>query len=357
MPLVSHTGANGGRNTYVIAEMAWSHNGDLQTAIEIARGAKKARADAIGIHLTSLPDYMVPHYGCKDGKTVSGIQPSADGEIYRYLERLNLRWEEWEIFFRATKELSIDVCAMCNDVVSLNFVKSRGQVSAYALAAACFTEYNFVQDVAKQNKPVVLRIGGATLGEIERVVNTIRECGNNDIVLLHGIQLYPTDPRLLNLSALPVLKAVFGSAVGLADHIDGGVPEAQVLPLLAIPYGISVMEKHITLDRGLKHEDYEAGLGIADFARFTENIRLAEVAIGNGAISALTPEDLKYRQVSRKRIVARRPMSQGAVIGRSDITFKRADNGLDPSEAALLLGRTLCCDVSADEGLDLSKII
>jgi len=174
---------------------------------------------------------------------------------------------------------------------------------------------------------------------------------------LHGIQLYPTDTGLLNLSALAVLKTAFNAPVGLADHIDGGLQEAQMLPLLAIPYGISVIEKHITLDRALKHEDYEAALGIAEFARFTELVRLAEGVIGSGTISALTPAELKYRRVSRKRAVARRSLAKGTVIATNDITFKRSDHGLDASEATLLIGRTLKCDVSLDDGLDLSKII
>jgi sialic acid synthase SpsE len=357
MPLISQRIANGGRKTYVIAEMAWAHNGSLDTAIQILHGAKKAGADAVGIHLTSMPDYMVPRYLCNAGQTISGSQPSNDGEIYRYLERLNLKWEEWLRFLQVTDELKIDVCAMCNDSVSLNFGKSQRQISSYALAAACFTEVDFVRETARQNKPMVLRIGGATLGEIERAVSAIRECGNDDIVLLHGIQLYPTDPGLLNLSALTVLKTVFNTAVGIADHIDGGLQEAQMLPALAIPYGISVIEKHITLDRALKHEDYEAALGVAEFARFTELVHLAERAIGDGAIGALTPAEIKYRRVSRKRAVARRAIPLGTVITPADITFKRADHGLDASEASLLVGRTLKCNVSLDDGLDLSKIV
>jgi sialic acid synthase SpsE len=356
MPLNTRTIATRGKSTYVIAEMAWSHNGNLQTAIQIARGAKNAGADAIGIHLTSLPDYMVADYKCTAGQTISGSQPAGNAEIYGYLERLNLKWDEWLSFFEVAAEIDIDVCAMCNDIESLKFAKEQ-RVSSFALAAACFTEYDFVRELAQQNKPMVLRIGGATLGEIERVIDIIRGSGNDNIILLHGIQLYPTEVKHMNLSRLGVLKEAFGVQVGLADHIDGGLVEAQVLPLLGLPYGISVIEKHITLDRSLAHEDFEAALGITEFHSFMRILRTAELAIGEASIGALTPAELKYRRVSRKKTVARRPLSQGTVISESDLAFKRSDFGLDAGEASVLIGRTLNCDIQLDDGLDLNKIV
>src|SRR6266404_5457562 len=110
---------------YVIAEMAWSHTGDIENALKKMRGAKSAGADAIGIHLTSLSDYMVPNYQCVDGQTLSAgredenrsretaEKDSEQGDIYRYLDQINLSPEDWRLFFREAKEVGIDVCAMC----------------------------------------------------------------------------------------------------------------------------------------------------------------------------------------------------------------------------------------------------
>jgi sialic acid synthase SpsE len=356
MALISQIAANGGTKTYVIAEMAWAHNGSLDTAIQILRGAKKAGADAIGIHLTSMPDYMVPHYRCVDGQTLSGGPGSEDGHIYRYLSHLNLKQEDWQVFFRTALDLGVQICAMCNDLASLAFAASQNAIDVYAISAASFTEHDFVLEIARQKKPLVLRIGGATLGEIEETLTLIRQVNDEEIILLHGIQLYPTDISLLNISALAALKQCFRCRVGLADHTDGGTEEAFFLPAIAIPYGASAIEKHITLDRDLKHEDYEAALGVEEFQRFVRNIRLTEFAIGNGILGTLTAADLKYRRVSRKRTVARNNLSKGTLVSRGDVVSKRSDNGLDPGQTELLIGRKLCVDVAAEEGLDLTKV-
>ena len=55
-------------STYIIAEMAWAHDGSVEKAIRIMKAAKESGADAIGIHITDLPSYMVPHYGSGEGR-------------------------------------------------------------------------------------------------------------------------------------------------------------------------------------------------------------------------------------------------------------------------------------------------
>jgi len=70
MPLIHHSNS-GTTAVYIIAEMAWSHNGSLENALTLLRGAKESGADALGVHLTSMSDYMVAGYQCADGQTLS----------------------------------------------------------------------------------------------------------------------------------------------------------------------------------------------------------------------------------------------------------------------------------------------
>lgn len=336
--------------TYVIAEMAWGHNGSVEVALELVRGAKLAGADAISVHVTSLPDYMVPHYRCADGVTTSDRTVS---EIYQYLERLNLSQADWLRVFAEARRVGIDLCVMCNDGPSLDFVRPH-HPDAFVLAAACFTEFEFIRAIGRERKPVILRVGGATLAEIDRALAILKDAGAPDVSLLHGIQLYPTDIAMLNIRAITTLQTTFRCNVGLADHIDGGLDAAVTLPLLAVALGASAIEKHITVDRALKHEDFEAALGLVEFKRLVDGIRQAEAALGDGRFGDLTDADLKYRRVSRKRVVARQRIPKGSKIAANMFTFKRADHGLDPGEGESLIGRTTVRDVEADEGLDFS---
>ena len=341
------------RKTYIIAEMAWAHDGSLDKAIKIMRAASAAGADAIGIHITCLEDYMVPYYGSGEGKVSAGREQL---DIYKYLEDINLSFDDWVKFAAETRKEGIEICVMPNDGRSLEFAENNIRPELYAIAAATFAEEDFMREVASKGRRTLFRIGGAHIGEIERAVDIFRQEGNDKIVLLHGIQLYPTALEDTNLAFLDTLKRLFGVEVGLADHIDGGSPLAKVIPLLAIPYGATYIEKHITFNRDEKGEDFESALNPEDFKEFVELVGNAEVAIGNRVFKGLSEAELKYRDIVRKKIVAATDIEEGSIIKREHIAFKRCDTGLTPDKVDIIIGRKAICPIGKDDTITLDKL-
>jgi sialic acid synthase SpsE len=346
-----------GRPPYLIAEVAWGHEGRLELALELVHKARASGAHAIGLHITSLPDYMTRDYRSLDGQTLSNKGPvaAAPPTIYGFLEKANLSPDAMEKVFREARAQGLHVCVMCNDRPSFEWARKL-RPEMYAVAAAAFVELDFVEAIAREGVATVLRTGGATLGEIEDVVNVFRRAENPNVVILHGIQLYPTKVEDLNLAQIPILKAMFGCHVGLADHIDGGAQEALSFPLMAIVCGAVVLEKHFTDDRALKREDFEAALGAAEFATFARLAERAHVAIGRSFFSELTPAEQRYRRVVRKKIVAAVPIRKGEVIEPCHLARKRADAGGDPAHLKLLLGKRAAADIPADGPVDLTNV-
>jgi len=201
---------------YMIAEMAWSHDGKVALAERIARGAAAAGANALSIHVTHMPDYMVRHYGAGPGRVSAGkdVKP-----VYDYLSGINLSFDDWRKVAATARAAGLDVIVMPNDAKSLEFAATLPP-QAYVLSAACFEELDFIAAVGRAGLPVYLRVGGATLGEIETAVNTLRRAGNARVTLLYGHQNYPTKVEDTNLGFLTTLMRTFGLPVGIADHID-----------------------------------------------------------------------------------------------------------------------------------------
>lgn len=341
-----------GHPTFVIAEMAYSHDGSIDKAKKIIKAAADAKADAICFHITSMEDYMVPQYRSGKGRVSAGKETEP---IYEYLNSINLNEDAWRTLFPHAKKLGLLICTMCNDLPSVALAYELG-TDANVISPASFAEEDLVKEVARKGNPVFLRIGGALLGEVERAISWIREGGNEDIVLIHGFQSYPTKLADMHLRFIQTLKQMFSLPVGFADHTDGGSKLALIVPLVALPFGANVIEKHLTHDRSLRGEDFESALNPDDFKKFVQNLREIEKAFGWSWVRPLSKAERDYRQVARKRIVAAQYIKAGEKITKGRIAFKRSDEGLFPDEITFLIGRVASKNIRKNEPITWNKI-
>jgi len=337
----------------IIAEMAWAHDGSLEKAIKIMREAKKSGAHAIGIHVTDLKSYMVENYGMKKGVLSSGDRGDS---VYDYLNKINLTENEWMKFSKEAKKENIKLCVMPNDINSLKFCEDKIHPAFYVLSAASFVEKQMIKNMSKTKSNIILRIGGASLGEIEECLSLLSKTHSKKISLLHGFQNYPTKLEECNINQLKTLSDLFSVPVGLADHLDGGEEFAISMPLLAIALGSRIIEKHITLDRREKGEDFEAALNPKDFKKFVEFLNMGLTALGNPSWNIMTNAELSYRNISRKKTVAKRSLKKGHVLQEKDLDFKRSNDGICPSKSSTLIGRVLTKDINIDQGIDLNEL-
>ena len=338
------------KRTYIIAEMAYSHDGSQDLAKTIVHAAADAGADAVSIHLTHMPSYMVRHYKTEPGRVSEGELTKS---IYEYIDDITIPFDQWEGVVSDIREKNLDLLIMPNDQASLEFSETL-KPDAYVLSAACFEEYDFIAQVGKKGLPVYLRVGGATIGEIESVVNILFEQDNTDITLLYGHQNYPTTIEDTNIFFLSYLKKVFGLPVGMADHVDADDDFALDAPLLALPLGISCIEKHITHDRSKKGEDFESALNKDEFKLLVEKVRKAELALTDKGLLEFTKSNVFYRQNVRKRVVAATDIKSGETITKEKLACKRSDEGVFPSQMDGVIGLTALDNIKKDQGIDLS---
>jgi len=340
--------------TFIIGEMAWSHDGSVENAKKIIDAVADGGGDAISMHITSLENYMTKDYKAKSGQTVSTGKTGPS--IYEYLEKINLRGDDWKELFTYAKNRKLLNCVMCNDMQSVKF-SDKFNIDMHVIASSCFEEQDMIVEIAKRKKPIILRIGGSTLEEMEEVIRLIKDTGNNQIILLHGIQAYPTTIADTNIRLIHALKQRFSLPVGIADHVDADLDFALITPILAVALGANAIEKHITYDRGKKGEDFEAALNPKEFKTLVEYVRMAESALGSSIVKPLSPAEIKYREVSRKKTVARIPIKAKEVIKKEMIVFKRSDIGISPKESKRLIGQMAKRDIKKDEGITWDAVM
>ena len=146
------------------------------------------------------------------------------------------------------------------------------------------------------------------------------------------------------------LQRRFDVPVGYSDHTEG-----TCVAVAAVALGATVIEKHVTLDRGLPGPDHRASLDPASFAAMVRELRVAESALGSG-VKAPRSSELKVRDLVRRSVAARRALAAGQRIGREDLVLLRPGTGIAPAQLGALVGRRASRNIAAGELLQWSDL-
>jgi sialic acid synthase SpsE len=209
---------------------------------------------------------------------------------------------------------------------------------------------DFIREVAAKGKPLLLSTGGCGHRDVEKAIGVARAESNEQVMLLHGVQNFPTRIEDSHLRYIGTLKETFGLPVGFLDHVDGGSPMAMVLPALALAFGVDLIEKHVTLDRAAKGFDYESALEPETFGKMVELLRDTEKAFGSRTEPREESAE-KYHKMMRRAVLAREALPKEEPIRAEQLVFLRNDKGIAPKDATELIGRRPRRDIQAWEPL------
>jgi N,N'-diacetyllegionaminate synthase len=230
------------------------------------------------------------------------------------------------------------------DIESINMLVSFG-LELFKIPSGEITNLPYLRHIGKLGKKVILSTGMSSMGEIESAINALEESGTSrtKITVLHCTTAYPVPMSDVNLRAMQSIRTEFGVDVGYSDHTLG-----IAISLAAVALGASIIEKHFTIDRTLPGPDHKASLEPAELKSLVEGIRNIDEALGDG-IKRLMISEIGNRDVARKSIVARVPISAGQVLSEENLTTKRPGTGISPMEWSNLMGKKAHRDYSADE--------
>ncbi|MBG0791122.1 MAG: N-acetylneuraminate synthase family protein [Desulfovibrionaceae bacterium] len=320
-----------GRPVYILAEMACAHDGSPEKAKRLIDAAKAAKADGVQLQFFCTDELVTPN-----------------NKIHSLLKRIELDREQWRDIHAHARQSGLDVWACTFDLPSVALAGELG-VDGIKLNSSDLASPDMIRAVSALGIPFTLGTGASTLEEIAQALDVAREAGGEDIVLMHGVQNFPTALKDANLKRIKLLRSLFPNCVGYADHTDASLPEAKVIDLTALGMGACLLEKHITLDRSEKGVDYQAALEPQELKEYVAAVRGVETGLGSDALRPLTESDKQYRKFQKKSIVAARDLTAGQAITGDTVRFLRTGGtpAIPPSRFSELDGRILKEGVSA----------
>jgi len=253
---------------FIIAEIGINHNGNIDIAKKLILMAKKAGCNSVKFQKRTIDKVY-----SKD--ELDQKRDSPWGTTFReQKEGLEFGLKEYEEINSFCKQNQIEWFASAWDLESLEFLKTFN-LNYNKIASAMITNIKFLEAVASQGKYTFISTGMSTLEDIRKAVNIfkLKKC---DFELMHCISVYPCPEEFLNLHLINFLKKEFNCKVGYSGH------ESSVTPsIVACTFGISSLERHITLDRSLYGSDQSASLEYVGLSNLINSIKKIPIVIGS----------------------------------------------------------------------------
>jgi len=331
---------------FIIAELSANHNGDLDTAIETIKAAKKAGADAIKLQ-TYTPDTLTidcdNDYFKIDGGTLW------DGKtLYQLYGEAFTPWEWHFRLFEVAKEEGLICFSSPFDFTAVDFLEEL-EVPAYKIASFEIQDIPLIAYTASKGKPIIISTGIADEEDIKLAVETCRSVDNNNIILLKCTSSYPAPLNLANLNTIPDLKERFNVEVGFSDHTYG-----SLAPTVAVALGAKIVEKHFILDKAIGGPDADFSLNVEEFGDMVKKIRDTEKLLGQ--VSYEISEKVKRNRKFARSLFVIKDAKAGELVTKENIRSIRPGYGLHPRHYNDVLGKKLSKDVSKGEPLSYSMI-
>jgi len=321
---------------FIIAEIGNNHNGSFKLAIQMIDKAVEAGANCVKFQMRTLEE--VYRKGAING---SGEDLGTE-YVVDLLKRFELSKNEHQKLFEYCS--SKGVIYMCTpwDRYSLEFLEGLN-VPAYKVASADLTNIPLLELLIETKKPLILSTGMSTTEEIKFTAKLLDEA-KASYVFLHCNSTYPAPVADINLSWISELKKIHPN-VGYSGH-ERGIN----VTLAAISMGVSVVERHFTVDRNMEGPDHAASLEPDEFKKLVDGIREVELAIGQAtSVRILSQGEMINRENLSKSLVSSRPLKAGIIISPKDVAIKSPGQGISPQCFHDLIGKRLNRDMDEED--------
>ncbi len=328
--------------TFIVAEISANHNQDYNRAVEVIHAAKEAGADAVKLQTytadTITIDCDSDCFQITQGTIWDGMT------LYQLYQKAYTPWEWQPGLMEEAGKLGLTCFSSPFDFTAVDFMESM-KMPAYKIASYEINDIPLIRKIARLHKPIIFATGIAYPEDIKRALDTCKEEGNEDIILLKCVSSYPTPYEEVHLKTIPALAQTYDCLVGISDHTMGGIVSAG-----AVALGAKMVEKHLTLRRADGGPDSSFSMEPEEFAAMVRDIRMMEKALGSSEYTLTRTQEIEHEGSRSLFVVA--DIAAGELLTPENIRSIRPGNGLHTMYYEEVLGKR--AKVNLKKGTPLS---
>lgn len=291
-------------NNLFVLEMANNHQGSIEHGKEVIKQMKAVCDDfpfqfAFKLQYRNLNTFIHPDY--KDRQDIKYVKRFRDTELTEQ-QLLELKQAVDDAGF-------ISMCTPF-DEESVSWIENHG-FQILKIASCSLTDWPLLERIAQSSLPLIASTAGATLDEIEKVVQFFKH-RNKDLAVMHCVGEYPTPRERLQLGQIALLKKAFPDiAIGYSTHEEPSETEAVKM---AIAQGAQLFEKHV---------------GVGELNAYSANPEQVQAWISSaqagfemmgviGERVPVTDKEVETLNSLRRAVFAKRPMKKGQLLQSED---------------------------------------
>ena len=332
-------------SVFTIAEVGSNHNRDKKIVKKLIDTISEAEFDSVKFQTYEPLEVFSKKITTCDVnyENLYGYRPW--WEVARDFILMPREW--FGEMFDYAKDRNLLVFSTVHSIKDAKFIMQFNP-PVFKIASIDVTHLEFLMEMSKFKKPIILSTGMSNIEEIKTAVNVINK---KDIILFHCVSCYPPKPEITNLKNILYLNKLFNLPIGFSDHSKN-----NYLSIASIALGACVIERHVTLNRNMKGPDHHFALTPNLMKEFITSIR--EVKKGLGSFHRkLSDDELISRKQIRRSIIARYKINKNEIITRDKIKLVRPGSGISPIHLNKIIGKKAKFDINEEDMINWNMVM
>ena len=261
----------------IIAEIGINHNGDIKIAKELIDCAKRAGCDIVKFQKRDI-DLVYSK------EQLNSLRESPWGNTFRQQkEGIELSKNDYDEINSYCSDINIEWFASAWDNNSQQFLNNY-DLKYNKIASAMIIDKSLLNAVAEMKKHTFISTGMSDLNIIDDAVNIFQK-KSCSFELMHCVSTYPMKDEDANLKCIHTLKERYKCNVGYSGHEVG-----LAVSYAAVAFGITSLERHITLSKSMYGSDQSSSLEFNKLHELVGGVRKLESALGDGTKKVIKAE-------------------------------------------------------------------
>lgn len=295
----------------IIAEIGINHGGCKEKAKELIDLSYQSGANAIKFQYRNL-----------DNSYSDNAKEIGDEMLSKEIIRNYLSPDQLIDLTKYASDLGLEVGISFFEKEDIQDFGNKIKIfDFFKIPSAELTNNELIVALLKLNKHLYISLGAHNE---EEITSALKKLPNEGWTPMHCISNYPVTLQNTRLGYITFLQDKWGRDVGYSSHDD----DWEVC-LLAMQMGVSVIERHITLNRaadGLDHSSSSTPNHFKKMANFANAMPI--ILAGNSPRSANQGELLNRQNLGRS-YYAKDNFFKGDLIKLSDLEYRSPHTGLD----------------------------